>query len=148
MDFRDYDTRLAAYALVRDERDKVLLALWNEGSTPLWTLPGGGVELHETVEEAAVREVREETGYDVELGRVLGVDSHVIGVEERLAEPRDRPLKAVRVLFGATVVGGVLTHEQDGTTDEARWFPLDEVAGLPRVPLVDAGLRMLSSVEG
>ena len=98
MDFLDYDTRLAAYAVVRDDRHNVLLALWNEGSTPLWTLPGGGVELHETVEEAAVREVREETGYDVELGRVLGVDSNVIGVEERLAEPRDRPLKAVRVL--------------------------------------------------
>ena len=32
-----------------------------------------------------------------------------------------RPMKAVRVLFDATVVGGELTHELDGTTDEARW---------------------------
>jgi 8-oxo-dGTP diphosphatase len=29
----------------------------------------------------------------------------------------------------------------DGTTDEARWFPIDEVGGLPRVSLVDAGLE-------
>ena len=35
VDFRDYDTRLAAYAVVRDDRDRILLALWNEadGST-------------------------------------------------------------------------------------------------------------------
>lgn len=142
MDFRDYDTRLAAYAVVRDERDRLLLALWNEGPTPRWTLPGGGVELHETVEQAAIREVREETGYDVELGELLGVDSHVVPLDERVSEPRHRPLKAVRVLFGATIVGGELTHEQDGTTDEARWFRLDEVAGLPRVPLVDTGMRL------
>jgi 8-oxo-dGTP diphosphatase len=142
VDFRDYDTRLAAYAVVRDERDRVLLALWNEGPTPQWTLPGGGVELHETVEEAAVREVREETGYDVVLGRVLGVDTHVVTVEERVAEPRHRPLKAVRVVFTGRIAGGTLTHEVDGTTDEARWFPLDSVARLPRVPLVDTGVRL------
>lgn len=140
MDFRDYDTRLAAYAVVRDDRDRVLLALWNEGPTPQWTLPGGGVELHETVEEAAVREVREETGYDVELDGVLGVDTHVVPVGDRVSEPRDRPLKAVRVVFDGRIAGGTLTHEVDGTTDEARWFALDEITGLPRVPLVDTAI--------
>jgi len=44
VDFRDHDTRLAAYAIVRDERDGILLALRNEGPTPQGTLPGGGVE--------------------------------------------------------------------------------------------------------
>src|SRR4051794_21144736 len=58
----DYDSRLAAYAVIVDDHDRVLLALWNEMAEPLWTLPGGGVELDETVEAAAVREVREETG--------------------------------------------------------------------------------------
>ena len=79
MDFRDYDTRLAAYALVVDD-GRVLLALWNEGVEPEWTLPGGGVDLDESVAETAVREVREETGYDVALGRVLGVDSFVVPI--------------------------------------------------------------------
>lgn len=143
MDFRDYDTRLAAYVVLRDERDMVLLALRNEGPTPLWTLPGGGVELHETVEEAAVREVREETGYDVALGRVLGVDTHVVPVEERVSEPRHRPLKAVRIVFDGRIAGGTLTHEVDGTTDEARWFPRTEVAVLPRVPLVDTAMSFV-----
>ena len=33
----------------------------------------------------------------------------------------------------------------DGTTDEARWFPLAEVPGLARVELVDVGLAMLAA---
>ena len=54
MDFLEYDTRLAAYAVIVDEQDRILLALWNEGAEPSWTMPGGGVELHETAEEGAV----------------------------------------------------------------------------------------------
>ena len=81
--YTEYESRLAAYAVIVDDRDRVLLALWNESDEPLWTLPGGGVELHETVEEGAVRELREETGYDVRLGRVLGVPTIVIPPEER-----------------------------------------------------------------
>ena len=140
VDFRDYDTRLAAYAVIVDDQDRVLLALWNENVTgPSWTLPGGGVDLEETTAEAAVREVREESGFDVELTGLLAVDSHVTSPEERL-HWHDKPLKSVRVIYAARIVGGSLTAEVDGTTDEARWWPLDEVAGLSRVSLVDAGL--------
>ncbi len=136
MDFREYDTRLAAYALVVDDGARVLLALWNEADEPTWTLPGGGVEFDETVAEAAVREVREETGYDVELGPVLGIDSFTV------AREGERPYRSVRVVFEARVVGGELANEVGGTTDEARWIPLDEVPALARVPLVDAGIAL------
>ena len=40
------------------------------------------------------------------------------------------------------VIGGRLRNEVDGSTDEARWFPLSEVPALARVDLVDIGLRM------
>ena len=140
MDFRDYDTRLAAYALLSDDDGQVLLALWNEDTEPLWTVPGGGVELDESVADAAVREVREETGYEIELVQLLGVDSLV--VREDRADGGGRPLKSVRVVFEGRVVGGELMSEVDGTTDEARWFPLADVPELPRVPLVDAALAL------
>ncbi len=146
MDFHGYDTRLAAYAVIVDDRERILLALWNEGAILQWTLPGGGVELHETVEEAVVRELREETGYDVELDDLLGVDSWVIPVEERLL-PTGRPLKSVRVMFRARIVSGQLTHEVDGTTDEARWIPLAEVPELPHVRIVATALRLLESTK-
>jgi 8-oxo-dGTP diphosphatase len=139
--YTEYDNRLAAYAVVVDERDRILLALWNETDQPLWTLPGGGVELEETVEQAAVRELREETGYDVQLDRLLGVDTIVVAPEERTVE-RDRWFRGIRVVFEGRVVGGELRDEVDGTTDEARWFALTEVPELARVELVDVALRL------
>jgi 8-oxo-dGTP diphosphatase len=74
MEYTDYDTRLASYAVVTDG-DRVLLARLSWPDAGLWTLPGGGVELDETVEEGAVREVREETGYDVVVEGLLGIRS-------------------------------------------------------------------------
>lgn len=143
MDFTEYDTRLAGYAVVVDDERRMLLALFNELAVPTWTLPGGGVELDETVHDAVVREVREETGYDVALDRILAVDTNVIPPEERL-RPTQRPLKSLRVLYEARVIGGELRHEVGGTTDEARWFPLGEVPTLPRVAHVDLALELVT----
>ncbi len=140
MHVRDWDTRLAAYAAIVDERERILLALWNEVEPPRWTMPGGGVELAETVEQAVVREVREETGYEVRVGQLLGVHSQVVSPDDRATG--SRPLKSVRVIFTATIIGGDLSREIDGTTDEARWFAIAEVTRLHRVPLVDIALQM------
>jgi len=140
MDYLDYDTRLAAYAIVaRDEH--ILLSLWNEVAPGRWTMPGGGVEFHETVEAAVVRELREETGYEVSLVRLLGIDTLLIPASDRRLAT-ERPLKAVRIVFEATVTGGELTREVDGSTDEARWIPLADVPTLLRVPLVDVALAL------
>lgn len=59
MDFTDYDLRLAGYAVVVDAESRILLSWYNGGgrSAPGWTLPGGGVEYAESVEEAVIREV-------------------------------------------------------------------------------------------
>lgn len=146
MEFTEYDTRLAAYAVIVDDQERVLLALFNQGPTPRWTLPGGGVELHETLEQGVVREVREESGYDVRLGRLLGIDTAVIPVEQRMIAT-DRPMKTVRVLFEAEVIRGELTHELDGTTDEARWIPLDELPALPRKSVVDTALALVQAAQ-
>ncbi len=137
MDYRSYDTRLAAYAVVVDDRGQILLALWNEGPEPRWTMPGGGVELEETPQQATVRELREETGDDVRLGPLLTVHTEM---ERARPDGSARPHKSVRVVFEAEVVGGELTAEVGGTTDEARWFPLAQVPDLRRSPIVDVAV--------
>jgi len=142
MEYTDYDTRLASYAVVMDD-DRVLLARLSWPDAGLWTLPGGGVELEETVEQGVVREVREETGYDVVVGDLLGVRSHIVPAARR-KHRNGRPMKAVQVVFRAQVVGGALRHEAEGTTDLARWVRLDEVGAHRHGALVTKALRWAS----
>jgi 8-oxo-dGTP diphosphatase len=136
--FTDYDTRLAAYAVILDDADRVLLTWYNDAGGPgaCWSMPGGGVEYEESLEEAVVREVREETGYDVATGSVL--TCHSFTAPGRGA----RPYKSLRVVFEASVIGGTLgTTEVGGSTDFARWVPIGKVATLaPRADIVDVAL--------
>jgi 8-oxo-dGTP diphosphatase len=127
--FSDYDTRLAAYAAVVDEQQRLLLAWWNgEGrGTPAWSMPGGGVEYEESLTQAAQREVLEETGYVVEVGSPIAAHSFTIPDGGR----GGRPYKSLRVVFSAIIIGGELgTTEVGGSTDFAQWVPLEEVEDL------------------
>ena len=91
------------------------VVLIRRGSDPFegqWALPGGFVEVGETVEAAAVREAAEETGLGVELARLVGVYS----------EPdRDPRGHNVSVAFLARVLSGELS----AASDAAEVFVLD-----------------------
>jgi 8-oxo-dGTP diphosphatase len=146
----DFDTRVGAYAvIVRDGH--VLLTHWvvqesqrqvAGGLQSGWTLPGGGLEAGEDPEAAAVREVLEETGYVVELTRLLGTNSLHFRAEDRLPSQPRRPFHSLRLVYEGRIVAGDIRVETDGSTDDVRWVPLDEVAALSRVSLVDVGLRL------
>lgn len=136
LDYTDYDTRLAGYALVRDERGRVLLSRWVGPDGPQWSIPGGGIEYGESIEQGTVREVLEESGYRVELGRLFAVRTLDVSRQERL-HPSGRPMRAVQVFHEAHVTGGELSFEVGGTSDMAGWFGLAEVAALARVSTVD-----------
>ena len=135
------DIRVAAYAVITDDTGRILLAHWNEGGRSGWTLPGGGLEPGEHPEGAARREVFEETGYGVAIGALVGVDSRVIPATQRLSPDASGPLHALRIVYRATVTGGRLRNEEDGSTDRAEWFTLEDIRALRRVKLVDVGLR-------
>lgn len=80
-------------------------------------LPGGHLKWSESPHEAVVREVREETGYLVEPGRLVGVYSGAQWAGE---------LGVVRVIYHAELRGGHLASSSEG---EACWLPAREIAG-------------------
>lgn len=99
------DLRVAAYAVITDHQGRMLLPRWSERDHSGWTMPGGGIDPGEHPAEAAVREVLEETGYHVELDRVLGVDSFVIPGTDRV-HPSERSMQALRIVYRAHITGG------------------------------------------
>ena len=130
--------RVAAYVVV-GRADDVLLARWTGPRGPEWTLPGGGLDFGEDPADAAVREVREETGYTVRLEDLLFVNSF-----RRVLPDAPVDFHAIQIVYTATVVGGELCHEIGGSTDMAAWHPIADVPALTRVQLVDMGLAAVS----
>ncbi len=143
--------RLAAYAVVtRDEPEPALLLTrvsargHHAGS---WTLPGGGVDHGEPPREALRREVREECGLEVEVGRVL--DVHDVHLRGTAPSGRDEDFHGVHLLLAASV-GDPATDprvtEVGGTTSAAAWVPLRELAGPAPRPVLDVVRVALDAV--
>lgn len=133
---------MGVYAVITDDEGRMLLPHWrDEGIGTGWTLPGGGMEPGEHPADTAIREVLEETGYDVELDGLLGVDSAVIPGDRRKTAQRGTPLQALRIIYRAHIVSGSLRVEQDGSTDDVAWFRPEEIDLLERVTLVDVARR-------
>lgn len=114
--------------VVRD--DRLLLVehdgLWEAGT--FWTPPGGGVAFGESLEEALVREVREETGVDLVVGPLRYVLDFV--------RP---PLHAVSFYFEGTATGEAALGADPELGDgqmlrSVGWVPLDELAGRTLYP--------------
>ena len=138
--------RAAAYAVCRDEAGRLLLTRFVQPGHPdsgSWTMPGGGMEWGERPEDTVRRELEEETGLEGRVGRVLGVFSHWFEPHE---SARGEAGHVVGLVFEATELRGTIrTQFDDGTTDAAAWFALEEVAALVRVPLVDFVVELLAS---
>jgi 8-oxo-dGTP diphosphatase len=104
--------RIGVFALIFNDQKQILLG--HRRDIDWWNLPGGGMESGETVDEALCREVREETGLEVKIERLVGVYS--------------KPQKQEVVLtFLCQVIGGSLHSTEE--TRESRYFAPETLPG-------------------
>lgn len=139
---RTYPTRpylAVSAAIVRDDR-VLIVRRARPPAHGLYTLPGGGVELGETLEQAVMREVMEETGLTVEPVELLGF-RQAIGRDDAGRIERH----FVILPFAARWRGGEVALNEE--LSEAHWLVPDELAGLETteglVPVVTAALARL-----
>ncbi|GAA4396424.1 hypothetical protein GCM10023168_00280 [Fodinibacter luteus] len=133
--------RVAAYAVVVAEGRLLLTQLApRTGAAGRWNLPGGGIDPGESPEATVVRELCEETGQVVDEVRLVDVmTQHWVGRSARGLED----YHAVRLLHTARCPRPTrpVVNDVGGSTSDARWVPLDELASVEVVASVPPALR-------
>jgi ADP-ribose pyrophosphatase YjhB (NUDIX family) len=114
----------AASAVVTDDQGRIVLH--RRADNDLWALPGGGMELGESLADNVIREVREETGLTVEPLYIIGVytdPGHVFAYSD--GEVRQE----YSVCVAARITGGSLAISDEST--QLGIFTPEEIAQLP-----------------
>jgi 8-oxo-dGTP pyrophosphatase MutT (NUDIX family) len=130
---------VAASAVVTDAEGRILLH--RRVDNELWALPGGTTEFGESVGDTAIREVREETGYEIKIDYVTGIYSdpaHVFAYDDG----------EVRQEFSVCVKGAVVAGELRVSDEsyEVRWFEPAEIEDLEMHPRIRA--RVTDYLDG
>jgi 8-oxo-dGTP pyrophosphatase MutT (NUDIX family) len=121
--------RVGCSAAIFDRhRDKLVLI--RRADNGQWCLPGGGMDAGESIVEACAREVLEETGLVVEVGRLIGAYT---SPDVLLAYADGNEVQVVGLLFEATVVGGELQVSDEATA--FGYFSHAEIEDMDLLPL-------------
>ena len=122
--------------VVFNERGEVLLQERADGG--FWGLPGGWVDVGESVEQCGVRETLEETGVHVRVLRLIGVYSDP--KNSIMSYPDGRVVQTVTCAFECERVSGQLSVSSEST--DVRYFPAeyvpDNTVAIHRVMIGDA----------
>ncbi|HWL65605.1 MAG TPA: NUDIX hydrolase [Actinomycetota bacterium] len=112
---------VAVGAIVVDDGALLMVKRGHEPAKGLWSVPGGRLERGEYMTAAVKREVKEETGLDIEVGGLVGF-LEVLGDQHYV------------ILDFAARVDGERTPNAGADAAEARWIPLEQIEELECTP--------------
>ena len=115
---------LGATTLVFNDKNELLLNL--RADTNTWGIPGGSMELYETIEETAIRELKEECGITAEKLELVAVLS---GKEYYFEYPNGDKMCTVIVLFKVMNYSGDV-KVSDSESKQLKFFPLDNLPNM------------------
>jgi len=112
---------VTTHAILLDEtRTRILLVKWrNPSGQKVWGFPGGHIKIGEKVKDAVIREVEEETGYQIEVNRLLGVYDNII----RDVSSKKTIAHIINIIWMAKIMSGALDSREDEEIIRAKWFP-------------------------
>jgi ADP-ribose pyrophosphatase YjhB (NUDIX family) len=111
-------------AVVADSDGCILLQRRSDSGN--WALPGGVMDIGETLAECTIREVREETGFDVRIVRIIGIYSdpgHVFAYDD--GEVRQE----FSICLACAITGGLLSVSSEST--DVRFFAPEDIPDIP-----------------
>lgn len=111
----------AVGAVILDHGDILLVRRDREPDRNHWSLPGGRVELAESLREALAREIREETGIEADVDGLCGIAERIVRDDEGAVE-----FHYIIADFYATARSRSATAGDDAA--EVRWFPVSDLA--------------------
>ena len=124
-------------AVVIVEEDRVLLVQHEHSGKRFWILPGGGLEFQETLRECGARELMEETGLEIRVGRFLFVAESIPSV----VYPH-----VVILYYQGERLGGEMKLGDDDCLTDVRWFSREELSGICMYP--DVKKQLLEVMSG
>jgi ADP-ribose pyrophosphatase YjhB (NUDIX family) len=130
-------TTRVSVVVLNDDSKEILLVRHRKGSRQYWVLPGGRLEYGETFHECAVRELKEETGLEVEVERLLFIS-------EAIAPDRTRHI--VNIYVKARVTGGTMQVGNEPVLAGVDFIALAELDRITLFPPI--GQIILDSVPG
>ncbi len=143
--------RCASKAAIINNNSVLLNRCRDESGCIYYDLPGGGQHVYESLEEAAVREVKEETGYDIKVSRFIALAEEIC-TQEALRKQYPEYTHRIFHIFAAQLSGDgrETALETDRGMEDSVWIPLSRIDAIaencyPDLKKLLRGLENLST---